>query len=105
MCTLTGMALPFVSTLCVYHSLQYVDDKTKVHRQKGFGRFQLMSDSQITVTLKLCAWTLRHGEMAMDLTLNVHSAQNSQALPWKGNHLHSGKQRGEMKDLEMFIWS
>lgn len=60
----------------------------------------IVSDSQITVTLKHCAWTLRHREMAMGLPLKVHSAHNSQALPWKGNHFRSGKQRGEMKDQE-----
>lgn len=58
----------------------------------------LVSDSQITVTLKHCAWTLRHREMAMGLALKVHSAHNSQAVPWNGNHFCSGKQKGEMKD-------
>lgn len=60
----------------------------------------LVSDSQITVTLKHCAWTLRHREMAMGLPLNVHSAHNLQAVLWKGNLLHPGKQRGEMKNWE-----
>lgn len=63
----------------------------------------LVSDSQITVTLKHCAWTLRHRERAMGLPLKVHSAHsahNSRAVPWKGNHFRSGKQRGEMKDQE-----